>query len=191
MIYLELFLSFVQIGMFSFGGGYAALGLIQRQAVEVNAWLSLTEFTDLITISEMTPGPIAINAATFIGTRVAGLPGALVATFGCILPSCIITLTLAWLYYKYRSLSLVSSALMGLRPAVAALIAAAGLSILTLALWNGAPPALDPRSFDWIAVGLFASALFALRRWKLNPILVMSAAGIVGLGLYSLMSAVA
>jgi chromate transporter len=188
MIYLELFLSFAQIGMFSFGGGYAALGLIQRQAVEVNAWLSLTEFTDLITISEMTPGPIAINAATFIGTRVAGLPGALVATFGCILPSCIITLTLAWLYYKYRSLSLVCSALMGLRPAVAALIAAAGLSILTLALWNGAPPSLDPRSFDWIAVGLFSSAFFALRRWKLNPILVMSAAGVVGLVLYSLIS---
>ena len=191
MIYLELFWSFVQIGMFSFGGGYASLKLIEHQAVEVNAWLSMTEFTDLITISEMTPGPIAVNASTFIGTRVAGLGGALIATFGCILPSCLIVLTLAWLYYKYRNLTLVNSALAGLRPAVAALIAAAGMSILTLTLWNGAAPTIDPRSFDWIATGLFASAFFALRRWKFNPILVMSAAGVVGLGLYLLLNGAA
>ncbi len=189
MIYLELFWSFLQIGAFSFGGGYAALKLIQHQAVEAHAWMGMAEFTDLITISQMTPGPIAVNSASFIGMRMAGLGGALVATFGCILPSCIITLTLAWLYYKYRNLTLVSSALAGLRPAVAALIAAAGVSILTLAVWNGSTPALDPHRVDWIAVGLFASAFFALRRWKLNPILVMSAAGVAGLGLYSLLSA--
>ena len=189
MIYLELFWSFLQIGACSSGGGYAALKLIQHQAVEAHAWMGMAEFTDLITISQMTPGPIAVNSASFIGMRMAGLGGALVATFGCILPSCIITLTLAWLYYKYRNLTLVSSALAGLRPAVAALIAAAGVSILTLAVWNGSTPALDPHSVDWIAVGLFASAFFALRRWKLNPILVMSAAGVVGRGLYSLLSA--
>ena len=100
MIYLELFWSFLQIGAFSFGGGYAALKLIQHQAVEAHAWMGMAEFTDLITISQMTPGPIAVNSASFIGMRMAGLGGALVATFGCILPSCIITLTLAWLYYK-------------------------------------------------------------------------------------------
>jgi len=189
VIYLELFWSFLQIGAFSFGGGYASLKLIQHQAVEAHAWMNMAEFTDLITISQMTPGPIAVNSATFIGMRMAGLGGALVATFGCILPSCIITLTLAWLYYRYRSLTLVSSALAGLRPAVAALIAAAGVSILALAVWNDSAPSLDPRSVDWIAVGLFAAAFFVLRRWKLNPIWVMSATGVVGLGLYSLLSA--
>ena len=90
MIYLQLFLSFLQIGLFSFGGGYAAMPLIQDQVVTRYGWLSMAEFTDLITISQMTPGPIAVNSATFVGIRIAGIPGALVATFGCILPSCIL-----------------------------------------------------------------------------------------------------
>ena len=80
MIYLQLFLSFLQIGLFSFGGGYAAMPLIQGQVVDAHGWLSMSEFTDLITISQMTPGPIAINAATFVGIKIAGLPGALAAT---------------------------------------------------------------------------------------------------------------
>ena len=87
MIYWQLFLSFLQIGMFSFGGGYAALPLIQEQVVTQHGWLSRSEFTDLITISQMTPGPIAVNSATFVGIRLAGFLGALAATFGCILPS--------------------------------------------------------------------------------------------------------
>ena len=90
MILLELFFSFLQIGAFSFGGGYAAMPLIQAQVVTKYHWLSMTEFTDLITISQMTPGPIAVNSATFVGTKIAGVPGALVATMGCTLPSCII-----------------------------------------------------------------------------------------------------
>lgn len=90
MIYWELFLSFLQVGLFSFGGGYAAMPLIRGQVVTVHHWLSMSEFTDLITISQMTPGPIAVNSATFVGTKIAGTLGALVATFGCILPSCII-----------------------------------------------------------------------------------------------------
>lgn len=88
MIYLQLFLSFFQIGLFSFGGGYAAMPLIQGQVVQGHGWLSMSEFTDLITISQMTPGPIAVNSATFVGIKIAGVPGALAATFGCILPSC-------------------------------------------------------------------------------------------------------
>lgn len=85
MIYLQLFLSFLQVGMFSIGGGYAALPLIQSQVVNQYQWLTMGEFTDLITIAEMTPGPIAVNSATFVGIRIAGIPGALIATFGCIL----------------------------------------------------------------------------------------------------------
>ena len=84
MIYLQLFWSFIQIGMFSFGGGYAAMPLIQGQVVNTHEWLTMTEFTDLITISQMTPGPIAVNSATFVGMKIAGIPGAVVATLGCI-----------------------------------------------------------------------------------------------------------
>ena len=85
MIYIQLFLSFLQIGLFSFGGGYAAMPLIQNQVVDTYHWLSMTEFTDLITISQMTPGPIAINSATFVGMKIADIPGAVIATIGCIL----------------------------------------------------------------------------------------------------------
>ena len=98
MIYLQLFLSFLRIGLFSFGGGYAAMPLIQEQVVTSHHWLSMGEFTDLITISQMTPGPIAINSATFVGIKIAGIPGALVATMGCILPSCVIVIVIARLY---------------------------------------------------------------------------------------------
>ena len=84
MIYLQLFLSFLQVGMFSVGGGYAAMPLIQSQVVEQHGWLTMQEFTDLITIAEMTPGPIAVNSATFVGLRIAQAPGAIIATLGCI-----------------------------------------------------------------------------------------------------------
>ena len=125
MIHLELFWSFFQIGLFSIGGGYAAMPLIQHQVVELHPWLTLEQFSDIITISQMTPGPIAINSATFVGLQLGGLPGALVATVGCVLPSCVIVLTLAYVYYRYRGLSMVQGVLAGLRPAVVAMIASA------------------------------------------------------------------
>ena len=115
MIYLKLFWSFFQIGLFSVGGGYAAMPLIQNQVVDLHQWLSMQEFADIVTIAEMTPGPIAINAATFVGTRVTGLAGAIAATVGCILPSCIIVLTLAYFYYKYQGATLIKGILQGLR----------------------------------------------------------------------------
>ena len=136
MIYLQLFLSFLKIGLFSFGGGYAALPLIQGQVVTAHGWLSTGEFTDLITISQMTPGPIAVNSATFVGIKIAGLFGAFVATLGCITPSCIIVTLLAWLYMKYRNLSAMQQILTSLRPAVVAMIASAGITILTTAFWS-------------------------------------------------------
>ena len=183
MTLLRLFWSFFQIGLFSFGGGYAALPLIQHQVVEQNGWLTISQFTDIITISQMTPGPIALNSATFVGIQIAGLPGALIATLGCILPSCIVALTLAWFYYKYRNLSLVKGVLQGLRPAVVALIASSGLSILLRALLAGNRLL---SGVDFVAVALFAAALFVLRRWKPNPIWVMEGCGAAGLVLYSL-----
>ena len=94
-LYLQLFWSFFQVGLFSFGGGLATMPLIQDQVVNIHHWLTLPEFTDLITISQMTPGPIAVNSASFVGMRIAGIPGSLIATFACILPACIIVGILA------------------------------------------------------------------------------------------------
>lgn len=186
MIYLQLFWSFFQIGLFSIGGGYAAMPLIQHQVVELHGWLTMSQFADIITISGMTPGPIAINSATFVGEQICGLPGALVATAGCVFPSCIIVMTLAWLYYKYRNLELLQGILLGLRPAVVAMIASAGLSLVFLALFAEGvwPSSLD--QVDWIATGIFAGCFVVLRRWKADPIAVMAGAGVAGWILYSI-----
>jgi len=183
---LELFFSFFQIGLMSVGGGYASLPLIRGQIVELHGWLTMAEFTDLVTIAEMTPGPIAINAATFVGTHLAGLPGALVATFGCILPSCVIVLTLAWLYNRYRNLSLIQGVLSGLRPAVVALIASAGLSILMTALWGGENSTSWVGDFRVISFLMFGAALFVLRRFKPGPVWVMMGCGAAGVMLHFL-----
>jgi chromate transporter len=183
-ILVRLFLSFLYIGVFSIGGGYAAIPLIQEQAVTLHGWLTLDEFTDLITIAEMTPGPIAVNSATFVGIRLAGVPGAVAATFGCILPACVIVSVLAWLYYKYKSMRLMQDVLACLRPTVVALIASAGLSILLLVLFGDAAAALS--SVQWIGAGLFLAALLALRKWKPSPILIMVCCGLIGVALHGL-----
>ena len=126
---MVLFLVFFQIGLFSVGGGYAAMPLIQSLVVESHGWLTMAEFTNLMTIAEMTPGPIAVNSATFVGMRCAGLPGALVATFGCITPSLILVTLLSYLYGRFRSGQTMQNVLGALRPVVVALIASAALSI--------------------------------------------------------------
>ena len=181
MIYLQLFLSFLQIGAFSFGGGYAAMPLIQNQVVQLHPWLSQSEFTDLLTISQMTPGPIAVNSATFVGTRIAGVPGALAATIGCVLPSCILVTILAKIYLKYRSLSLLQDILKSLRPAVIAMIAAAGVSILVTAFWGNDISSLHLdailSSTNIRAVGIFLLSLILLARFKMDPIHVMLLSG--------------
>lgn len=183
LIYLELFISFFKIGLFSIGGGYAALPLIQEQVVNLHHWIDITQFTDLITISQMTPGPIAINSSTFVGTLVAGLPGAIIATLGCVAPSCIIVLGLAYIYEKYRDVSFMQGILSGLRPSVVALIGGAGLSIVITTFW-GSADAISLSNTNYIAVGLFLLSLFILRKWKPNPVLVMAGVGIIGMFLY-------
>ena len=179
MIYLQLFFSFLQIGTFSFGG-YAALPLIQNQVVSLHHWISMAEFTDLITISQMTPGPIVINSATFVRIKIAGIPGALVATLGCILPSCIIVTIIAYLYMRYRNLDTLQGILGMLRPAVVALIASAGISILITAFFGDSGIKLSSCSPK--AVVIFAGCLILLRK-RVNPVLVMVLAGIVNVGL--------
>jgi len=180
MIFWQLFWSFFQIGLFSFGGGLAALPLVQSQVVNARGWLTLVEFTNLITIAEMTPGPIAVNSATFVGIKIAGLGGALAATFGSILPATLIVSLLAWLYGKYHDLYVIKGILAGLRPTVVALILSAGLAILTLSFWGENGPSLQLKSLDYIAVILFSTGLFILRKFKPNPLLIMLGSGFVG-----------
>ena len=182
MIYLQLFLSFLQIGLFSFGGGYAAMPLIQGQVVTLHGWLTMSEFTDLITISQMTPGPIAVNSATFVGLKIAGIPGAVVATAGCILPSCIIVTILAKLYLKYRKMDLLQGVLKSLRPAVVAMIASAGILILKNAFWESRET-ISLTQTEWGMVAIFGICVLLLRKTKINPIWVMVLAGVMKVGM--------
>lgn len=184
MIYLQLFWSFFQVGALSFGGGYAALPLIQEQVIEKNDWLTSTEYIDVLTISQMTPGPIALNASTFVGTKVAGIPGSIFATLGCITPSVIIVLVLAIFYYKYKGLSLVQGVIKGLRPAVVALIASAGLSILLTALFNKDSLPIEWAKLDFVSLVLFVSGLVLLRKTKIGPVYIMLATGLARLIIY-------
>lgn len=186
MIYLELLWSFIQIGLFSIGGGYAAMPLIQSQVVDAHGWLTMTQFADIMAIAEMTPGPIAINSATFVGIQVAGLPGAIIATIGCVLPSCVIVMMLAYMYYRFRGLSMVQGILAGLRPAVVAMIASAGLSLMILSFYGERMLPEDLGGVNLISVVIFAAAFYVLRKWKANPIYIMLGAGVAGVVLYSL-----
>ena len=178
MIYIQLFLSFLQVGALSFGGGYAAMPLIQEQVVNSHSWLTMTEFTNLITIAEMTPGPIAINAATFVGTQVAGILGAVIATFGCILPSCIVVTLLAYVYMKYRNMSLLQGTLASLRPAVVAMIVKAGITILISAFFLDGTVTFIRQNICVSMILFFGIALILLRKFKVNPILAMVLCGV-------------
>ena len=150
--------------------------------MEGHHWLTIGEFTDLITISQMTPGPIAVNSATFVGLKIAGVPGAVVATLGCIAPSCILVTLLAKLYLKYRSLDLLQGILSTLRPAVVALIASAGMSILVNAFWPGGVIGFQETQLDMVLIFLAAVFLIQFRKW--NPVLVMVLCGAAKLGIY-------
>lgn len=176
MIYLQLFFSFLQVGLFSIGGGYAAMPLIQNQIVDLHSWMTMSEFTDLIVIAEMTPGPIAVNSATFVGIRIAGIGGAVVATLGCIFPSLVIVPLLAYFYYHYKGTSIIQNILSSLRPAVVALIASAGISILLAVLF--AEKEIAPENISWTGAVIFLAAFLLLRRRKWNPVLVMLLCGI-------------
>ena len=175
MIYVELFLSFLKVGLFSVGGGYAAIPLIQSQVVEGKNWITMSEFTNLVTIAEMTPGPISVNSATFVGIRIAGVPGAFAATAGCIAPALFTVTLLAFLYYRYKGASAVGAVLSSLRPAVVALIAAAGRSMLKTALFGEG--AVSAEALHLAGGVIFLAAFLFLRRLKWNPILVMCLCG--------------
>lgn len=179
MIYLELFLGFMYIGVLAFGGGYAALPLIQEQCVRQNGWLSMTEFSDLLTISQITPGPIAINSASFVGMKVAGFFGSVCASLGFMAPPFIIVTILYLLFKRYGRLTFMQDILSGLKPGVVALIAVAGADIFAEAVWGTAPISLA--NADVFCVILAICAFITLRKTKLGALKTIISCGILGI----------
>lgn len=168
MLYFDLILTFMKISLFSFGGGYAILAMIQQEVVFKHAWITQNEFADIVAISQMTPGPIAINAATFIGYRKAGFWGSFFCTLGVILPSVILMLIITISYLKLKHKPWFSAIFKRLRLLAIGLIAAAGILIGQGAL------------VDWFAYGVFTLAMLISWRYKPNPVLLMLGAGLLG-----------
>lgn len=190
MLLAKLFIAFIQVGLFSVGGGYAAIPLIQEQIVNIYRLMTLGEFSDLITVAEMTPGPISINSATFVGMRISGVPGVLLCTIGCIIPSFFICLILAHFYYKYRNVDGVQIVLGSMRPAVVALIASAGASILVLGLFQAEIEDIVFRNLRFVELAIFGGSLFILRKYKTSAIAIILGSGIIGTFIYVLSGAV-
>ena len=174
MIYWQLFLTYLKIGLFGFGGGYAMLSLIQHEVVDKHGWLTSQEFTDIVAISQMTPGPIGINSATYIGYTVTnGVLGSIVATFAVCLPSFVIVLAIAHGYKKFRSNRYVDYAFKGLRPATVGLIAAAALLLMN-----------NENFIDYKSLIIFVVAFVLTKFLRIHPILMIVLAAIAGLFLY-------
>ena len=183
MIYWQLFIEFAQISLVCVGGGYASMPLIQSAVVDKYHWLSLSEFIDIFTISQMTPGPIGINAATFAGMHIAGLAGAICATMGFVTPSIFLCIALAKIIFKYGDLGAIHGILNGLRPAVMALIAAACVSFVLLAVWNADKVPKDLiGTFDVRGAIILIGALIAVRR-KIGVIKILLVSGVTCLAL--------
>lgn len=180
---LKLIAVFFQIGLFSIGGGYAILPLIQEQVVDRFGWISFQTFTNIITISQMTPGPLAVNASTFVGMQIAGIPGAVLATAGCVVSGVVISVFLCWFIQRHRRSAYISTLLSGLKASSLGLIGSAAVTILLLS-FTGSGELGQSLSVDWIAAAVFFLSLAALRRWKLHPFLTMALAGLVGWLLY-------
>ena len=179
MIYLQLFLSYLKIGFFGFGGGYAMLSLIQNEIVEQQGWLTVSQFADIVAVSQMTPGPIAINSATYIGYTVAGFWGSVVATFAVCLPALTVMLALTKFFIKLKDNHYVHGVLMGMRPVVVGMIAAAAL-LLMFPKQSADATFID--HWSWI---LFGITLYASYK-KINPILLIVLSGVVGIVIYAL-----
>lgn len=182
MIYINLFWNFFKIGILGFGGGYAILPLIESIIVKSNAWITSNEFIDLVTISQITPGPILINSATFIGGKEGGVIGAVFATMGSVMPSLIIIIFLSILYYKFKSLEVVQTMLKIIKPAVVGLIAAASVGIVINVIFKNST--INIYSLDIVGLVLSVLSFILIRYSKVNPIIVILFSGIVGMLLY-------
>ena len=180
---VRLFSTFFKIGLFSIGGGYAILPMIKEQVVLAKHWLTGQEFTDIITISQMTPGPIAVNTSSIVGIRVAGIPGAVVATVGCVICGFTISILLYRFLQKKSASSYMSAVLDGLKASSLGLVLSAAFSILLLTLF-GTDEHVVLSSFQLPAAILLVTAVLLLRKFKKPPVLVIVFTGIVGLLIY-------
>lgn len=169
---IKIFITFFKIGSFSFGGGYAMLPLIMREVVDTHAWVGPQEFADVVAISQVTPGPIAINSATYIGFKTAGYPGAIMATLGVTLPSLIIMLIISRFFIKFKGNKYLEAALNSLKKATVGLIAAAAILVAKGAF------------VDYKSLIIFVVAFIATLKYKMDPILLTIIAGIAGFLLY-------
>lgn len=179
MIYLQLLYSYLKIGFFGFGGGYAMLSLIQNEVVVQNQWMTNAEFTDIVAISQMTPGPIAINSATYIGYTVAGFWGSVVATTAVCLPALTLMILITRFFLHLRDNCYVKGAISGMKPVVVGMIGAAALLLMF-------PKSDDGASFiDGWSWALFAAAMIASYK-KINPILLIVLGAVAGVAIYYL-----
>ena len=174
---LDIFLSFLKIGIFAFGGAYAVIPLVEEQMVTNTGWMTFAEFSDLVAIDELTPGPIIINSATFIGMKLAGVPGAIAATLGCILPGCIVSLLLIYLYRKYREIPIISEIIKVLKCMSVALI----FSVLIKMFIKTVIPGGSLDSLNSVSLVLIAVCFFIFRKYKTNPLYLMLACGTITL----------
>lgn len=175
---LELFVSFLKVGLFSFGGGMVAITLISQEIVVRRAWLNASVFNDLIAIAESTPGPIAVNAATFVGMQLAGIPGAIIATIAAVLPGCSIAFVLGLLLQRYRSLSAVQGVMNGLRPTIVAAIFVGGLTVMRNALFLAGQLSLS--AVDWLSVITFVICFILSRKTKISTVALILGGGAIG-----------
>ena len=192
MIFLQLFYTFFKIGLFGFGGGYAMLSMIQGEVVTRYGWISSSEFTDIVALSQMTPGPIGINSATYVGyssivgagySPGIGVIGSIIATFAVCLPSFILMLLISKYFLKYQKHPAVEAVFRGLRHAVVGLLAASAL--LLLKPENFGTPDESVMQFI-ISIVLFIGTFIATYRYKMNPITLIIICGAIGGIVYSL-----
>lgn len=176
---MSLMIEFFTIGLFSIGGGYAVIPLIQERVVNEFGWISQQTFTDIITISQMTPGPLTVNVSTFIGLQIAGISGAVLATTGCVISGIVISMVMYRFFQKYNSSPYILETLKGLKASSLGLIISAAAVILMLA-FTGTDTIGEARGIDFRMAAIFTGSFFALRKWKLNPILVMAFCGMIG-----------
>ena len=183
MIYLTLFIEFFKVGLFSFGGGFGMIPLIQDAVIRHN-WMSEDAFYNFIGVCESTPGPIAVNMATYVGFKTAGFAGGAIATLGLIAPSIIIILIIARMLRRFQSSAIVSQIFSGLRPASAALIMAAGLSVAQIALFQVNTWKVTGNLADLFKVKMMiltAFIWFCYRKWQLHPIIYIAFSAAVGI----------
>lgn len=174
---LNIFFAFVKIGALAFGGAYAAIPLVEQQVVDVLGWMSYDEFSNLLAIDEMTPGPIIVNAASFIGMKMGGIPGAIVATLGSIVPAAIIAFILITIYNRYNKLSWLKSVMQSLKCMAIALIFVTFLNIAMNSLFKNA--LISVGGFNIIGLVLIVIAFYLINKKKMAPIVVMLGCGVI------------